>query len=274
MVLVAVDNAPRPAATVLVLRDSSAGIEVFMVRRLEGAAFSGAHVFPGGRVDAGDRMVADSAWCDGIAVAERQLPDLDPAESTAYHVAAARELFEEAGVLVARDLAGAFVSLNETARDRFNRYRHGVHSGALRLRDVVERERLRLALDALTAYAHWVTPPIESRRFDTRFFVTRLPAQQTPAHDERETTHGAWITPADAIAAAGRRAIVLPPPTWATLRDLDRFRSVDAALESARGRRIPRWEPAFREIDGQRMLVMPDSTRFVWTADRWLPSPG
>jgi 8-oxo-dGTP pyrophosphatase MutT (NUDIX family) len=272
MVLVAVDNPPRPAASVLVLRDSSAGVEVFMVRRLEGAAFSGAHVFPGGRVDPADRMSADSEWCDGVAAAERQLPDLNAADSIAYHVAAARELFEEAGVLVARDATGAFVSLtDEKARERFGRYRHGVHSGALRLREVVERERLRLALDALTAYAHWVTPPVETRRFDTRFFVTRLPPQQTPAHDERETTHGAWITPADAIAAAETRAIVLPPPTWSTLRELDRFRSVDAALEWARGRRIVRWEPALREIDGQRTLVMPDSTRFVWTADRWLP---
>ena len=93
---------PRPAATVVVLRDGPAGPEVFMVRRHEGTAFmGGAHVFPGGRVDAADGD-ADASWCDGIEHATRQLDGLPPAEALAYHVAAARELFEEAGVLLAR----------------------------------------------------------------------------------------------------------------------------------------------------------------------------
>ena len=97
---------PRPAATVVVLRDSSEGPEVFMVRRHADTAFmGGAHVFPGGRVDKADRD-GDDGWCDGIAHAAGQLPELPPADAVAYHVAAARELFEEAGVLLARD-AGA-----------------------------------------------------------------------------------------------------------------------------------------------------------------------
>jgi 8-oxo-dGTP pyrophosphatase MutT (NUDIX family) len=271
MVLVAVENAPRPAATVLVLRDSSAGPEVFMVRRHEGAAFSGAHVFPGGRVDPVDRGAADPSWSDGVDAAERQLADLDAAEAVGYHVAAARELFEEAGVLLARDASGRFVSLAEPAtHDRFRRHRRTVHSGGASLREILEGEGLRLALDALIAYAHWVTPPLDARRFDTRFFVTRVPPDQTPAHDEAETTHGAWITPAAAIAAARQRDIVLPPPTWTTLRELERLTSVDEALGWARARHIARWEPVFQERNGQRTLIMPDDTRFVWTTDRWL----
>jgi 8-oxo-dGTP pyrophosphatase MutT (NUDIX family) len=271
MVLVAVEHAPRPAATVLVLRDSSAGPEVFMVRRHEGAAFSGAHVFPGGRVDAADRGAADPSWSDGVDAAQRQLADLDAAEAVGYHVAAARELFEEAGVLLARDATGQFVSLADQAtHDRFKRYRRTVHSGGAALRQILEREGLRLALDALIAYAHWVTPPLDARRFDTRFFVTRVPPDQTPAHDETETTHGAWITPAAAIAAARQREIVLPPPTWTTLRELERLTSVDEALGWARTRQIARWEPVFQERDGQRMLIMPDDTRFLWSTDRWL----
>ena len=114
------DETPRPAATVIVLRDSSAGPEVFMVRRHAGTAFRGAHVFPGGRLDAGDRDAADERWCDGVGHAERQLPELPPAEARAFHVAAARELFEEAGVLLARDVAGRFVSLADPAtHERF-----------------------------------------------------------------------------------------------------------------------------------------------------------
>jgi 8-oxo-dGTP pyrophosphatase MutT (NUDIX family) len=286
MVLVAVENPARPAATVLVLRDSPMGPEVFMVRRMEGAAFSGAHVFPGGRVDAGDCGVADASWCDGIEEAERQLSDLDPAEAVGYHVAAARELFEEAGVLLARAEPPHFVSLAGAAdHARFRQYRRDVHSGARTLREIVDREGLRLALDALTVYAHWVTPPVDSRRFDTRFFVARVPPDQTPAHDETETTHSAWIAPSSAIEAALRKQIVLPPPTWTTLRELEPFETVEDALAWSRARRIRRREPLLVEQNGQRMLVMPGDpahpepgattvprdARFVWTTDRWLP---
>src|SRR6476659_4751905 len=117
---------PRPAATVVVLRDSSAGPEVFMVRRHEGTAFmGGAHVFPGGRVDPRDE--ADVSWCDGRLHARSQLADIPAAEAIAYHVAAARELFEEAGVMLARDGGGAFVKLAGAAiQDRFKQARTAV----------------------------------------------------------------------------------------------------------------------------------------------------
>src|SRR5690242_20538448 len=135
---------PRPASTVVVLSDAPAGPEVFMVRRHEGTAFmGGAHVFPGGRVDAADHE-ADASWCDGLDAAERQLPSLPPAEARAYHVAAARELFEEAGVLLARSAAGAFVSLSGADfHGRFKAYRHDVHEDAEALRSILDREQLR-----------------------------------------------------------------------------------------------------------------------------------
>jgi len=274
---------PRPAATVVVLRDGSAGPEAFMVRRHEGTAFmGGAHVFPVGRVDASD-ATADAVWCDGIAHAIAQLPSVPPSEATAYHVAAARELFEEAGVLLARDRSGAFVPLTGADHDRFKQARHAVHAGATPLRAVVDAEGLRLALDALVLFAHWVTPPIDTRQFDTRFFMTRVPPHQTPAHDETETTHGAWVRPADAIAQAIRSEIVLPPPTWTTLRELERFASVDAALAWAAERRIVRRMPQILEDDTRRMLLLPGDplhpdpagdeppleTRFVFVDQRW-----
>src|SRR4051812_3150541 len=105
---------PRPASTVIVLRDGTgaAAPEVFLVRRHEGTAFmGGAHVFPGGRVDDGDRGVGEPSWCDGLDVAVGQLDSLPPIEAVAFHIAAIRELFEEAGVLLARDRGGLFVSL-------------------------------------------------------------------------------------------------------------------------------------------------------------------
>jgi 8-oxo-dGTP pyrophosphatase MutT (NUDIX family) len=129
---------PRPAATVVVLRDSSAGPEVFMVRRHEGTAFmGGAHVFPGGRVDPCDE--ADVSWCDGILHARSQLADMPAAEAIAYHVAAVRELFEEAGVMLARSASGAFVSLAGIAvHDRFKQARAAVHSGTTAMRELVQ----------------------------------------------------------------------------------------------------------------------------------------
>jgi 8-oxo-dGTP pyrophosphatase MutT (NUDIX family) len=269
---------------VVVLRDSAAGPEVFLVRRHERTAFmGGAHVFPGGRVDAGDRDVADAMWCDGIAVASAQLTGLSAADAMAFHVAALRELFEEAGVLLAHDASGAFVSLGGAeVHARFKQYRADVHTGTRSMRDVMEREGVRLALDAVVSFAHWVTPPIDVRQFDTRFFLTRVPPDQTPAHDDTETTHSTWATSADALARAVRDEIVLPAPTWTTLRELEPFRTVEEALAWARQRHVVRRMPQLVEQDGLRMLVLPGDplhpettddppleTRFVQTSNRW-----
>jgi 8-oxo-dGTP pyrophosphatase MutT (NUDIX family) len=268
---------------VVVLRDSSAGPEIFMVRRHVGTAFRGAHVFPGGRVDEADHDVADPSWCDGLDHARHQVDALPPREAVAFHVAAARELFEEAGVLLARDTRGRFVSLAGAAdHERFMRYRADVHAGALALRAIANGESLRLALDVLVHFAHWVTPqsPIEGRRFDTRFFMTRAPEEQVPAHDDRETTESVWLTAAEAIRRAQEREIVLPPPTWVTLRELERRHTVDAALAWAAGRRVSRREPTIVDHGGGRVLVMPpDSgpdptpyeTRFAVTDGAWGP---
>ena len=255
-----------------------------MVRRHEGTAFmGGAYVFPGGRVEERDRDV-DPQWCAGIPEAASRLAGLSPAEAAAYHVAAARELFEEAGVLVACDRHGDFVSLaSAAAHQRFTKYRPAVQSGAERFGRVLEREGLRLALDALVPFAHWVTPPVDTRRFDTRFFMTRVPPNQTPAHDETETTESAWLTAADALDRCRRGDIVLPPPTWTTLREIEPFASVEAALAWARTRRIQRREPKFVEDQGIKMLLLPGDplnpepsvepapheTRFILTNGRW-----
>jgi len=158
-----------------------------------------------------------------------------------------------------------------------------VYRGAATLRDVLVRERLRLALDTLIHFAHWVTPPSDTRRFDTRFFVTRVPPHQTPAHDDTETTHSSWVTAAHAIAKAMANDIVLPPPTWTTLREIEEQTSVADALAWARARHVVRREPVLIEERDRRLLVMPgdplhpdhpveppsSETRFVWTDRRW-----
>jgi 8-oxo-dGTP pyrophosphatase MutT (NUDIX family) len=168
-----------------------------------------------------------------------------------------RELFEEAGVLLARTADGAFVSLAGGSHARFLGYRRDVHAGRVTLDGVAQRERLTLAPDALVPFARWVTPPVDVRRFDALFFVTRVPPSQVPAHDDTETTASAWLTASDALQKASKGEIVLPPPTWTTLRELEPFTSVEAAVAWARQRDIVRRQPLLLERDGLRTLVMP-----------------
>ncbi len=269
----------------LVLRDGFEGPEVFMVRRHQNSVFmGGAHVFPGGGIEPGD-YAADETWCDGRVEGSGRLSDLPPDLAAAHLVAGVRELFEEAGVLLARDQTGEFVSLSDlAARTRFERHRRDLHRRTRALRDIAEEEGFRLALDALVPCAHWVTPPVgDVRRFDTRFFAAPAPRLQAPVHDDNETVHSEWITARRALTAAAARDIVLPPPTWATLRELEPFVAVADLIRWARSRAVCRREPRTLRRGETRVLVMPGDplhpepepvafeTRFVWMDDRWLP---
>jgi 8-oxo-dGTP pyrophosphatase MutT (NUDIX family) len=270
----------RPASTVVVLRDTTGGPEVFLVRRNFTIAFmAGAHVFPGGRVDAADAD-CDSAWCD-LPDGGAPVPDAPP---LTFRVAALRELFEEAGVLLARNSDGQLVALEEDdVRARFDRYRDEIHAGKATLRAVVEQEGLRLALDAIVPFARWLTPPIEVRRFDTWFFLARVPPRQRPVHDAHESVESEWLPAAAALDRARSGAMHLPPPTWATLRELEGFGSSDAAMDWAATRSITGREPLVLEEHGAREILLPGDprhpqhevvsfeTRFVWVGDRWLP---
>jgi hypothetical protein len=170
---------------------------------------------------------------------------------------------------------------DDGSQRRFTSHRSDVHAGRRTLRAILDEEELRLALDALVSFAHWVTPPVDTRRFDTRFFAARMPPAQTPVHENAESTEGRWMTAAAALAAATHGAIMLPPPTWTTLRELEPFDSVDKAMEWARHRQVVRREPKLVEDDHARMLVLPGDplnpeyervtfeTRFRWVDDRW-----
>lgn len=274
----------RLASTVVLLRSDSGRLEVFLVRRHDKVAFmGGAHVFPGGRVDAADYLSDPSAVCDGVVEATLRLEQLPAVEAVAFHVAAIRELFEEAGVLLARRGDGSIVPIDRHDEEQFNGYRRRLCTREITIGDVIAHERLRLALDALALATHWVTPAIEATRFDTRFFFAIAPDRQAAAHDAHETTDGVWLPPAEALAQCRRGEIVLPPPTWTTLRMLSRFQSPEAAWQWARSCPVPRVQPGFivRE-DGTRLVVLPgdpllpaiegfdvDETRFLLKNGRW-----
>ena len=275
----------RPASTVVLLR-AAPQLEVFLVRRHDSLAFmSGAHVFPGGRVDAGDDRPQAERFCDGVEAAATRIADLPAGTAIAHHVAAVRELFEEAGILLARRV-NTIVDLDGDAKERWHQYRQQVATGAMALPEIAEREQVRLALDELAYFAHWVTPEIETRRFDTRFFAAAVPPNQHAAHDEGETTHGEWLRPADAIARCRRDEIALPPPTWTTLRQLEVFGTVEDVMAWARARRVPpRVQPGFMQEGSKRIVLLPGDpnvekvagfeareTRFVLLENgRWIP---
>jgi 8-oxo-dGTP pyrophosphatase MutT (NUDIX family) len=269
--------AARPASTVVLLRPGNP-FDVFLVRRSDSIAFmGGAHVFPGGRVDETDRLDDLVSLADGVADAARRMTDIGSDVAAAHYVAALRELFEEAGVLLAHPFARIVI-------DRLTRHRRDLLSGATTFANVVRSEHLRLAFDALTYFAHWVTPEIETRRFDTRFFLARAPEGQTPVHDERETIHSEWLGPLEALERCRRGDISLPPPTWTTLSMLSRVGSMDEAFEWARRKPIPRVQPRFEQRGNTTLLFYPGDpmypavegfdapeTRFVLENRRWRP---
>jgi 8-oxo-dGTP pyrophosphatase MutT (NUDIX family) len=245
----------RPAATVVVLRAANAAagpFDVLMVRRNRSIAFmGGAYVFPGGRVDEGDAVTTPVArqGVDGPS-GDTRFPDLTPDAEVPFRVAAIRELLEEAGLLLARrdgQLVGA---------DLAARLRSGPESG-VPFAAFAAAHGLRLALDTVRPFAHWVTPPVEIRRFDTRFLMARLPAGQEASHDEGETTALEWMRPGDAVARALDGDILLPPPTWTTLKRLARFASMDEAWQWAATTPIVRIEPGFSRAGGVTQLMLP-----------------
>ncbi len=208
----------RPAATVMLVRDGSAddgsstdagGLEVFMLRRTLAAVFgSGMYVFPGGRVETSDGGDVDRA----------------------HRLAAVRECFEEAGVLLARDAGGAFVADGHPALGA----RHDIHDGTAELLELCRRHGLAPALDELVWVAHWITPIGEQRRFDTRFYLVPAPPGQDHRHDDRETIDSLWIGPAEALRRQEAGELTMMPPTVSNLQFLAAHGTVAAAMAAAR----------------------------------------
>jgi 8-oxo-dGTP pyrophosphatase MutT (NUDIX family) len=226
----------RDAATVMLVRDGDGGVEVFMLRRTPSAAFAGgAHVFPGGAVDDADRHGDLEAVCEGRTDAEAsRLLGID-AGGLAFWVAALRESFEEAGLLLAYDSTGELLGFDDDAdlATRFAAHRGAVDRGERRLVDVCVTEGLRLAVDCVHYVSHWVTPRGQTRRFDTRFFVAAAPSAQAGFHDDREAVDSLWVHPADALARARDGEIELIIPTIHNLEALAAFARCDDLLEAA-----------------------------------------
>jgi glyoxylase-like metal-dependent hydrolase (beta-lactamase superfamily II)/8-oxo-dGTP pyrophosphatase MutT (NUDIX family) len=212
---------PRPAATLILLRDSPAGPEVLMLQRTKSAVFlGGAYVFPGGSLDAEDAKLSNRVI--GLEVDPNALQP--PIE---YWIAAVRECFEEAGVLIACDVERR--PIPAARAERLMAWRDRPFA------ELLEREDLYIPAGELAYFGHWITAPGRARRFDTRFFVAAAPQGQQGQHDANETVHELWITPREALERAARNEIELVFATQHTLRELCRFARVEDALAHVRG---------------------------------------
>lgn len=217
-------NAPRPSATVVLLRDATAGPESLLVLRHARTAFGASYVFPGGMVEEGDAGVGQ--YCDGL---QPGTTGFEPDDGTAWYSAGIRELFEESGILLACRNSDPE---RLVADNVFDEYRHAVHTGELAWTDFLQANELRLACDRLSYFAWWVTPRHFEKRFTTRFFIAQAPRGQAASHDGKELTDSCWMRPADALQRAGKD-FTLPPPTRAVLHDLGRHDDVKSALDWA-----------------------------------------
>ena len=252
----------RDAATVVVIRGHQKSLQLLMLRRHHGHEFmANAWVFPGGSLDDRDgdpHLAKRIAGLDAGEAARRLGDGTEPERALALYVAALRETFEEAGLLLARRCGeDQPLALDDPAVSRrFEDFRTHVDEGRWGLAEVCRRENLILECDKLAYLAHWITPDFESRRYDTRFFIAPAPPQQRPSHDDGETTHRAWWTPGEAIERYRDGEILLAPPTLRILEELSDYSSFEQLFEDVRRRPAP---PAIlpHPIDGDsRELIL------------------
>ena len=252
--------APRPATTVLLLRPSQTGdaaspLEVFMVvRHHQIDSFSGALVFPGGKLEEADGAPSLRARCGGA-------DKIDDAELK-FRVAGVREAFEECGVLLARKRGQRALIGAADLKGIEERWRAKLAKDEASIVDMVEAEDLEIATELMTPYAHWITPTFVPKRFDTWFFLAEAPEDQIALHDGSESTDSVWIGPQEAIeeAKAGKRTLV--HATTKNLELLAEGKTVAGAISAASARKIVTVLPWVEVKDGKKFLHIPEGAGY------------
>lgn len=225
----------RDAATVMLVRDGDAGVEVFMLRRNLNSDFvGGAYVFPGGGVDPSDGEPDVEQMCVGRTDVLASTLLGVAAGGLAYWVAAIRESFEEAGLLLAVGGDDAMIRFDDPdVNERFVEHRRRVDGGEVSLVEVAGAEGLRLATDRIHYFSRWITPLGAPRRYDTRFFIAHPPEWQEPIHDDHEVIANLWIRPDEALERHARGEFELIFPTVRSLEALQRFSTAEAVVKHA-----------------------------------------
>ncbi len=238
-----------------------------MVRRSGGADFFGdAYVFPGGGVDSGDSepaLLTHSAPLPESDLARLLGEGLPRELAIGCWIAGIRELFEEAGVMLARRGAEPLTFSDSATLARFDQYRLDLRDHRITFIEIVEREGLTLATDSVFYFSRIVTPPYARKRYDTRFVIASAPLDQLAGHDQHEVVSGEWLSAADAVVLYHSRAQQIVPPTLQNLLEIEPCRSIDEMIALARDKVIAPICPATVKIDGVYTLIYPGDRDFV-----------
>ncbi len=245
---------PVPAATLMLIRDGANGLEVFMVERHHQIDFAtGALVFPGGKIDKADYEPGIRNRCENAdRFSELEL---------GLRVGGIREAFEECGVLLAHDAGGAGLVPAERLRG-LEHYRQELVEGKVTMLEFLLKENLVLLPENLVPFAHWITPPMVPKRFDTHFFIIEAPADHIALHDGHESVDSVWITPAKVLEEgdAGRRTVIFP--TRMNVQKLGHSNSVKEALANARASKIVTVSPQMMKGENGPYLKIPEEAGY------------
>ncbi|MEK7344371.1 MAG: NUDIX hydrolase [Pseudomonadota bacterium] len=249
---------PLDSASVVLLRDSAQGLQVLLLRRHQASnVLGGAYVFPGGKLDQADQSPALLAQLSQNAATLHQRlaePALDAQRAAGLFVAAIREAFEECRILLGQN-GGDTPDLQAL---------HQALANGQSWAQATQHLSLQLHTDTLVPWTRWITPrqaSVTHKRFDTRFFITRVPEGQTAEHDNHETTETLWTTPREALIRYWDRQIELAPPQIMGLVHLARHRNAHSALAEAQSRQPPVVEPEPFDQDGVRTICYPGDPR-------------
>ena len=271
---------PRNASTVVMLRDTAHGLEVFLVKR-HGLSdvLGGAYVFPGGKLDTNDCRLDPQAHLDQEPTHLHAMlgePQIDVSTATGLYVAALREAFEESRVLFSHDMVSARAALLQDKEKPFNQ--------------MLAEQQVRLQTRNVLPWSRWITPrmpSITNKRFDTRFFVASVPHEQVATHDNHEATESVWLAPRIALEQYWDQKIELAPPQIMSLAHLARHATVESVMQAARAQRPPLILPESFDQANTRVLcfpgdpahsvrlqAMPGPTRLMYRNQRFEPVDG
>jgi len=261
------NNVPIRAAATVMMIDDRPDLQILMMERNANTVFAGGMwVFPGGSVDKEDdsdafrAIVNDRSDDDASTLMELERGGL------AYYVAAIRESFEEAGLLLARhENEGHALSFAEPAvAERFEGYRDQVNAGEADFLDIVRAEQLLLDTADMHYIARWITPLGSPRRFDARFFIARAPLGQIPLHDNRETVHSAWMTPKQILERFEAGEMQVMSPTVTMIRALSQFSCTNEVIEAAQANQS---DQRIRVVEQNQAIVLPGDEGYEQAAE-------
>ena len=246
----------KPAATVILMREAEeSGFEIFIVKRSSRSSFGSLYVFPGGKLDPEDTEKDLYACCEGMNDEEASARLGIENDGLSFWIACIRECFEETGVL----LTNPSDSLIQEY-EKLSSLRKQLNNKEISFKNICISESLRLGTNNIVPCAHWITPAIEPKRFDTRFFLAKVDSKQLASHDGFELTESAWIKPQDALQRLEQGEMNMIIPTVENIKTLAQFSSSKDAFDyfdSLKDEEIPPILPKFIKKDGEWIGFLP-----------------